>query len=326
MSKAANRPIIAICPGDPAGIGPEVTARAWAGGEAHKTSRPVVTGSVYAMEKGVEIAGVRAKVRKIQSLDEISDSPEVIDVMDSGALDPKELEIGKDSLAGGLASGKWMDEANALARSGQAGASVFAPISAKSLMMAKRIDSVIPVETGKTYLFLVSGPLRIMHLTDHMPLRKVCEVISEDLMYKALHTLDGTLRKWGIANPRIIVAGLNPHAQGTEETQHMIPAVQRAKADGLTVSGPDSPDAVFRHCIEGRYDAVLAMYHDQGHIPIKTWGFSGNCAMIVGIPFLNMTVAHGTAFDIAGKGIADHTMMQSAMRMAGLLAAGSGFE
>lgn len=326
MSATPNaRPVIATSIGDPAGIGAEVIAKAWVSGEAHKLSRPVLTGSAYVMEQGVEIAKVRAKVRKIQSLDELGDTPEVIDILDSGAFDPKDLQICKDTVAGGLASAKWMNEADALARSGKAAASVFAPISATSLKMAGKLDAVIPINPGETYLFLVSGPLRIMHLTDHMPLRRVIDVISEDLVLSSLKTLDATMRKWGIANPRIIVAGLNPHAQGDEDANRLTPAVKRAAAAGINAEGPTSPDSVFRQCIEGKYDVVLAMYHDQGHIPIKTWGFSGNCAIVVGLPFLNMSVAHGTAYDIAGKGIADHTMMLSAMKMAGSLSSGAGF-
>lgn len=324
-SSAKIRPIIATSIGEPSGIGTEVIAKAWATGEVHKLSRPVLVGSAYAMQQGVEFAKVRAKVRKIQSLDELSDSPEVMDILDSGAFDPKDLQVGKDTVAGGLASSKWMNEADELARSGKAGASVQAPISTTSLKMAGKLDAVIPINPGERYLFLVSGPLRIMHLTDHMPLRRVVDVISEDLVFSSLQILDASMRKWGIAKPRIIVAGLNPHAQGDEETKQMAPAVKHAQASGLTVEGPASPDAVFRQCIEGRYDVVLAMYHDQGHIPIKTWGFSGNCVIIVGLPYLNMSVAHGTAYDIVGKGIADHSMMLSAMRTAGSLSAGAGF-
>lgn len=320
-----NRPIIATSIGEPAGVGAEIIAKAWASGEVHKYSRPVLIGSEYVMRQGMEIAGVRAKLRVARDLGDLSDTPEIIDILDSGLFDPKDLQPGKDSEAGGLASAAWMKQANALAAEGKVAASVFAPISSISLKMAKKLDAVIPVIAGESYLFLMSGPLRVMHLTDHMPLRKVCEVISEDLAYSAIQTLDGALRNWGIAQPRIIVAGLNPHAMGEEDTKSLAPAVIRAKAGGINVEGPASPDAVFRQCVEGRYDVVLAMYHDQGHIAIKTWGFSGNCAVIIGPPFLNMTVAHGTAYDIAGKGIADPKMMLSAMCMAGSLGAGHGF-
>ncbi len=324
-SKPNIRPIIATSIGEPAGVGPEIVAKAWATGEVHKLSRPVLIGSQHAMQRGIEIAGVKARLRVITSLDEMSDTPEIIDIMDSGAIKPEDIIMGKDTEAGGLASAAWMREANALAQSGKAAASVFAPISSISLKMAKKLDAVIPINPGESYLFLMSGPLRVMHLTDHMPLRKVCEVITEDLALSAIQTLDATLRKWGITQPRIIVAGLNPHAMGEEDTRALVPAVSRAKSAGINVEGPTSPDAVFRQCVEGKYDVVLAMYHDQGHIAIKTWGFSGNCAIIIGPPYLNMTVAHGTAYDIVGKGIADPAMMLSAMCTAGSLGAGLGF-
>ena len=324
-STARLRPVIATSIGEPAGVGAEIIAKAWATGEVHKLSRPVLIGSQHAMRRGMEIAGVKAKLRVIGSLDDLSDTPEVIDIMDSGALSAGDIVLGKDTLAGGLASAMWMSEADALARSGKAAASVFAPISSGSLKMANKLDAVIPINPGESYLFLMSGPLRVMHLTDHMPLRKVCEVISEDLTLSAIQTLDATMRKWGVAAPRIIVAGLNPHAMGQEEVTALVPAVIKARAAGIHVEGPASPDTVFRQCIEGKYDVVLAMYHDQGHIAIKTWGFSGNCVVIIGPPYLNMSVAHGTAYDIAGKGIADPEMMLSAMCTAASLAAGAGF-
>jgi 4-phospho-D-threonate 3-dehydrogenase / 4-phospho-D-erythronate 3-dehydrogenase len=320
-----NRPIIATSIGEPAGIGAEVLAKAWVTGEVHKLARPVLIGSQHAMRRGMEIAGVRAALRVIDSLDDLSDKPEVIDIMDSGILAAGDIIPGQDTLAGGIACAAWMAQADDLARSGKAAASVFAPISSGSLKMANKLDAVIPINPGESYLFLISGPLRVMHLTDHMPLRKVCEVISEDLALSALRTLDAAMRKWGVAEPRIIVAGLNPHAMGQEETRALAPAVARAKAAGIHVEGPASPDAVFRHCIDGKYDVVLAMYHDQGHIPIKTWGFSGNCAIIIGPPFLNVSVAHGTAYDIVGKGTADPKMMLSAMCTAASLGAGAGF-
>jgi 4-hydroxythreonine-4-phosphate dehydrogenase len=158
-----------------------------------------------------------------------------------------------------------------------------------------------------------------------MPLRQVCDVITADLVHSALIQLDAAMRGWGIASPRIVVAGLNPHATGPEDANEIAPGVSRARDCGVDATGPVSPDAVFRQCIEGRYDMVLAMCHDQGHIAVKTWGFSGNCVIIMGPPYLHMSVAHGTAYDIAGTGKADASMMRSAMIMAGDLAAGRGF-
>jgi 4-hydroxythreonine-4-phosphate dehydrogenase len=212
-----------------------------------------------------------------------------------------------------------------MARKGVLSATVMGPISTAAMKMAGVIDRVVNVKPGESYLFLVSGPLRVAHVTDHMSLRDVCDQIKAPLITASLCTLDRCLREWGMAAPRIGVAGLNPHAMGREDREEIAPGVRDAVAAGVRAEGPLSPDAVFRQCIEGRFDAVLAMFHDQGHIAIKTWGFSGNSAVIIGPPYVHLSVAHGTAYDIAGRGVADHSMMLSAMRTAGFLAAGRGF-
>jgi len=134
-----------------------------------------------------------------------------------------------------------------------------------------------------------------------------------------------SLRRWGVAAPRIGVAGLNPHAYGVEEKQAIAPAIEAARFAGIDADGPVPPDSLFRLCTEGVYDCVIAHYHDQGHIAVKTWRFEGNCAVMLGEPYLRISVAHGTAFDIAGQGRADHRSMACAIRTASALAAGQGF-
>jgi len=193
------------------------------------------------------------------------------------------------------------------------------------MKMAGTLDKVVSVVPGESYLLLVSGALRVAHLTDHMALRDVCDVITQDLVALTLRKLDAVMREWGIAKPRIVVAGLNPHAMGREDSEQIAPAVAQVRAEGIDAIGPMSPDTVFRQCIEGRFDIVLAMFHDQGHIAIKTWGFAGNSAIILGPPYTHLSVAHGTAFDIVGKNIADHSMIQSAIITGAYLAAGRGF-
>lgn len=325
MSASTHRPLVGTVIGDPCGIGPEVVAKAWCSGGVHECSRPVLIGSRIAMEQAVRSAGLSAQVRTVASVAELSDSPGVIEILDSGALDENDIVLGRDNATCGRASGVWLDQADRLAREGVLAATVMGPISTGSMKMAGVLDKVVKVTPGESYLFLVSGPLRVSHVTDHMPLRQVCELLSEKLVAQSLITLDERLRAWGIKTPRIGVAGLNPHAMGEEEERAIVPGVRRAVASGVHAEGPVSPDAIFRQCIEGRYDAVLAMYHDQGHIAIKTWGFSGNSAVIIGPPYVHLSVAHGTAYDIVGKGIADHRMMLNAMRTAGSLAAGNGF-
>jgi 4-hydroxythreonine-4-phosphate dehydrogenase len=199
------------------------------------------------------------------------------------------------------------------------------PISAEAMGMAGVLDRVILVKPGESYLLLASGPLRVAHLTDHLPLRDVSALIAAELITRALHQLNAALRQWGIAQPRIAVAGFNPHAKGLEDETQIAPGVAQARVEGIDVVGPVSPDTVFRQGIEGRYDLILAMYHDQGHIAIKTWGFSGNIALVVGPPYVHVTVAHGTAYDIVGRGVADPSMVLNAILTAASLAAGRGF-
>jgi 4-hydroxythreonine-4-phosphate dehydrogenase len=199
------------------------------------------------------------------------------------------------------------------------------PVSAVALEMADMLDRIVSSKPGETYLVVFSRPLRNTHLTDHIPLREVSAVIDKDLIALTLRKMDAALRQWGIAAPRIAVAGFNPHAKGPEDTEEIAPGIAVARQEGIDVTGPVSPDSVFRHCLEGRYDMVLAMYHDQGHIAIKTARFSGNVAVFLGPPYPQVTIAHGTAYDIVGRGIADHSMVLNAILTAGSLAAGNAF-
>lgn len=318
------RPIVATMIGEPAGIGPEVVVRALATGRVHECSVPLLVGSAASIERALDMTGVEARVRVLRAFERPSDDPQVIDVLDTGAL-VGDLPLAEDTARSGEATARWLDELDALARDGLVAATVMGPISTGSLKMVGKLDKVISPQPGEGYLVLLSGQLRVAHLTDHMPLRQVCEVITPDLVAQGLRDVDRALKSWGIANPRIVVAGLNPHAMFDEDRDMILPGVERARAEGIHAEGPSSPDSVFRQCIEGRYDMVLAMHHDQGHIAVKTWGFSGNCVIMMGPPYLHMSVAHGTAYDIVGKGLADPAMMLMAMRTCGYLASGAGF-
>lgn len=324
-----DRPAVGIVIGDPAGIGPEVIAKAWLTGQLHKACRPVLIGSAAAMERALGFIGKTAKINVLTNPatvpEGIVDRADTLDILDTGRMNGETLPLGEDTAVGGRVSAEWLDEADQLARNGQFAATVMGPISTGSMKMAGTLDKVVSVTPGESYLLLVSGPLRVAHVTDHIPLRDVCDLISQDLVAVTLRKLNAAMQSWGIAKPRIVVAGLNAHAMGREDTEQIAPAVAQVKAEGIDATGPMSPDTVFRQCIEGRYDIVLAMYHDQGHIAIKTWGFSGNSAIILGPPYTHLSVAHGTAFDIVGKNIADHTMMQSAIITGAYLAAGRGF-
>lgn len=321
----SDKPIITVVIGDPAGIGPEIIAKAMVTGEVQPRCTPVLIGNTDIMRRAVKLTGVNLEINPIGDLSEASSELGKVCILDSGNLDANEVVIGEESPICGNATADWLEQAAALSLSGKSFGSVMGPINSESLLAANRLDSIDVVKLGDRFLFLMSGALRVVHIFDHQPLREVCAGLTEQLVYDAIKSTDEHLSKWGVPQPRIGVAGLNPHAHGEEEDRAIVPGVERAKAEGFDVSGPIAPDSVFRHCIEGKYDVVVAMFHDQGHIAMKTWGFVGNCAVILGSPTVQLTVAHGTAFDIAGKNIASHEMILAALKQIASFAAGKGF-
>lgn len=324
MNTQATRPVVGITIGDPCGIGPEVVAKAWHGGKLHELCEPVLIGSAAVMRDAVRIAGFDSEVRVVRCASRAS-CKDVLDVIEPVEFDMKCVRYGEDVERAGWASGAWLDHADKLAREGKLDASVMGPISSHSMQMAGTLGSVATNKPGGAYLLLHSGPLMIAHLSDHVPLAEVSAMITADSVLRLIRMIETWMSKGGIASRRIAVAGFNPHAEGREEREQIAPAVHAAQREGIDVSGPFSPDSVFRHCIEGRYDVVLAMYHDQGHIAMKTWGFSGNSVAMIGPPYLHTTVAHGVAYELAGRGIADHTMILNAILNAANLAAAKGF-
>lgn len=324
----SEKPLIAITQGDPCGIGPEVVARALGDGAPHRASRPVVIGCVESMQTGARVAGVEMKVRGVSVLDGAGADPGTIDVLDEGLLDPSRIAPGQVVPECGRANGRWLARAAELCGSGSAAATVMAPVNSEALIRggaAGEVLGVLGMDEASRYLTLLSGPLRVVHLFDHVPLEDVCRRVSRELVERAVLETHEALSGWGIPSPRIGVSGLNPHAHGPQEEQAIRPGVEAARAHGVDVAGPIAPDTVFRHCIEGRYDVVVAICHDQGHIAVKTWGFAGNCALFLGAPYLFLSVGHGTAFDIVGQGVADASMLLAAILQAANLAGGRGF-
>jgi 4-hydroxythreonine-4-phosphate dehydrogenase len=316
-----SKPTLAVTIGDPCGVGPEILAGAMATGQPQRLARLAFIGSAEAMRRGVAVAGANLTVQTVASVDAVQDDPRVISILDDGELDPAEIVYGQERAACGAAVGRWIGQAQALATAGQVGGLVMGPINSEAMAAAGALGALMNAKPGERLLTLFSGPLRITHIFDHVYLRDVCAGLTADLVARSIRLTHDTLSGWGVQNPRIGVAGLNPHAHGPEEDAAITPGVARARADGIDVTGPISPDTVFRHCIDGRYDVVVAMCHDQGHIALKTWGFEGNCGGFIGMPYLFMTVGHGTAFDIAGKGIADAESTIAALRMAHDMAA-----
>jgi 4-hydroxythreonine-4-phosphate dehydrogenase len=230
---------------------------------------------------------------------------------------------------------EWVTKAAELAMAGEVQAISTAPVNKEAASLAgykaighmellQEISKALRVAT-----MLMSGRLRVVHLTTHRSLRVACDYVKRDRILSFLELTHNQLGQWGMPTARIGVAALNPHASdggllGDEEAQEIAPAVEDAKRKGISATGPVPADSVFNQAIQGKYDVVLAMYHDQGHIPVKVYGFETSISVNLGLPFIRTSVDHGTAFDIAGKGVADSTSMLEAIRVAVSLARGKG--
>ena len=330
-----TKPVIAITMGDPCGIGPEVIAKALGSGEVYSICRPVVVGSAWSMEQAVDLTGARLTVRETESPSESGTSPAFIDVVDGHNLNPEDVIVGKVSPSCGKAAMEWVSMAAEFALAGQVDALATAPVNKEAASLAgytaighmellQQITGAPDVAT-----MLMAGRLRVVHLTTHRSLRRACDYVTRDGILAKLELTRDSFTRWGIPEPRIAVAALNPHGSdggllGDEEAEHILPAVEEARGRGIDARGPVPADIVFHQAIEGAYDAVLAMYHDQGHIPVKVYGFESSITANLGLPFVRTSVDHGTAFDIAGKGIAHHQGMVEAIKAAVALSLGNG--
>lgn len=316
-------PALAITIGDPAGIGPEVVVRALAAESL--LARVLLVGDTRVVADAVRLVGAKFAVSRVGCFEDARFATGTLDVLDPGTLSYGEIPVGRLSALCGRAVTEWSDIALQLARDAKVGAVIKAPVNFEAIRLSGALPA-IPPPAGETHILLIAGPLRVVHLTDHIPLRGVFARISRDAILRLIRLTHVSLTTWGIAAPKIGVAGLNPHAIGDEEQWHIQPAIEAARGEGIDAHGPVSPDSVFRQGVHGAYDCVIAHYHDQGHIAVKTFKFDGNCALVLSDePFLRVSVAHGTAFDIAGKGIADFTGMAAAIKTAAFLAGGKGF-
>jgi 4-hydroxythreonine-4-phosphate dehydrogenase len=313
--------------GDPAGIGPEVVAKALRDGAVYEKCRPFVVGSIAAMDDALALIGEHKKTNLTRSLLEVRGEPETVDVMDPHNLDYRSVPRGRVSAEAGRAAVEWVLKAGELAASGQVRAIVTAPINKESASLAGYKDighmEIFQRQSGATEVatMLMAGGLRVVHLTTHKSLRVACDYVTRDNVLAKIALTHGAFQGWGFPSPRIGVAALNPHGSdggllGDEEATQIAPAVEAARASGVDATGPVPADTVFNQAIDGAFDVVVAMYHDQGHIPIKVHDWARSVSVNLGLPFIRTSVDHGTAFDIAGKGIADHASMLEAIGVA----------
>ncbi len=317
---SVNPPAIGITIGDPAGIGPEIVVRALADETIPASVSPVVIGARWVLERAMDATRIRIEFGS-------SGQPRLIDLAN---VDHR-LQWGKIQATAGAAAAQFIERAVQEALAGRLDAMATAPINKEALwragyrhlghteMLADLTHSDDPLT-----MFQVRG-LRIFFLTRHLSLREALDQITRERITSMLPRIDNELKRLGVARPRIAVAALNPHAGeggalGREDQDEIAPAVEDARAHGIQVHGPVPADSVFAQALEGRYDAVVSLYHDQGHIAAKTLDFHGAVSVTLGLPFIRTSVDHGTAFDIAGKGIAKADSMIAAILAAGDLA------
>ncbi len=325
-----TRHALALTIGDPVGIGPEITARTLAeqaGAEGH---HGIAVGDPVALRKGAEAMGLEVDVRVVDRFDVEPAGKGVIDVYDTGVLGDDMPAWGKVDERAGRAAIASIEVATRAAMEGEVAGIVTGPINKEAIWAAGSQHlghtEMLGELTGVTQqdtMFVVRNDaagghhLRIFFTTRHVSLRKALDQLTRDRILDSIRKAHTALEVFGVDAPRLAVAALNPHggengAFGDEEIEHITPACDAARAEGLDVHGPIPADSVFHQGLVGRFDGVLSQFHDQGHIPAKTFDFDGTISVTVGLPILRTSVDHGTAFDIAGTGKAGHGTMLSA--------------
>ena len=334
------RPILALTMGDAAGIGPEICAKALSVEEIYEICRPLVVGDLGAMRMGAEVGGVRLGLNPVEGVQDALFEWGAIDVLDLGNIDVEDLVMGVPQAMAGRASVEYVVRAAEMAMAGDVDAVVTAPLNKEAMNMAGfpyagHTELLAELSGTRDYaMMLLAGSLRVVHVTTHVPLREVPDLITRDRVLQKIRIAERAARALGVERPRIAVVGLNPHSGeggmfGREEIEAITPSIDDARGLGLDVEGPIPADTVYGKAAGGAYDIVVAMYHDQGHIPVKLagfkweadeggWGSVSGVNVTVGLPFIRTSVDHGTAYGKAGRreGTANPESMMDAMRIA----------
>lgn len=324
------KPLLAITMGDAAGSGPEIITKAFADSEVYEISRPVVVGDAATMQAAQQITRAPVQIRAVEKLAEAKFEKGVIDVIDLHNIQLEHLTRGRVDPMAGKAAYQYIKLATSMATAGEVDAIVTSAINKEALNKAgyhyDGHTQLLAELTGVSgvAMMLVSGKLRVSHVTTHVSLRNAIERVRPGRILAVLKLTSEALREMGIENPRIAVAGLNPHAGegglfGDEEQKDIIPAIEAARRQGMSVTGPLPPDSVFLRTSQGQFDAAVAMYHDQGHIAVKMLGITEGVNVTLGLPIIRTSVDHGTVFGKAGKGTADPTSLIQAIKLASIM-------
>lgn len=322
-----KKPLIAVPIGDPAGVGPEIVAKSVASEEVFEAADCVIVGDKTIIENAIKIAGVDLTVHVISEAEEGDYRKGILNLIDLGNVDMAKFEFGKVNGMCGKAAYEYIAKCIELANEGKVDAVATTPINKESLRAGginyighTEIFGALTGTEDPLTMFETNG-MRVFFLTRHVSLREMLDMITKDRIIDYVKRCMKALEKLGVTDGTMAIAGLNPHSGehglfGWEEVNEIMPAIEELQAEGYQVVGPIGADSVFHQAAQGRYNSVLSLYHDQGHIATKTLDFEKTIAITNGMPILRTSVDHGTAFDIAGKGIVSAVSMIEAILLA----------
>ncbi len=320
-------PLLAITMGDPAGAGPEIVVKALAEQQVRSVARALVIGDAGVMQAAAEIVKIPMRIKAVSRTDEMSNDANILNVLDLKDVELSSLVRGRVDSRAGKAAYEAIEKGTLLTLEGATDAIVTAPLNKDALNQAgyhfpghTQILAHL-CKSRDAVMMLTADALRIVHVSTHVSLREACGLVTRERILRVMKLGEEATRAMGVEKPRIVVPGLNPHSGegglfGDEEQQHIIPAIEEARKLGLDARGPLPPDTAFLRAFRGEFDLVIAMYHDQGHIPIKMVGFEKGVNVTLGLPIIRTSVDHGTVFGKAGKGTADATSMIEAIKLA----------
>ena len=323
MSKA----LIAVPIGDPAGIGPEIVAKSVATKKVFEQARVIAVGDKKVMENAIKIVDTNLKINVINDPEEGVFEENILNLIDLDNIDMDKFELGKISGMCGKAAYEYIEKSIQLANSGKVDAVATTPINKESLKAGNipyightEIFGALTNTADPLTMFEVNG-MRVFFLSRHVSLRQACDMVKKDRIIDYVKRCMEALKKLGVTEGTMAIAGLNPHCGehglfGYEEVNEIMPAIDELQKEGYNVVGPIGADSVFHQALQGRFNSVLSLYHDQGHIATKTLDFNRTIAITGGMPILRTSVDHGTAFDIAGKGEASSVSMIEAILLA----------